>query len=262
MSDAPSSETGLPPREKPFQFSLRTMLIGVTVFALALGILVPLVRRIFREQQRAVCTNNLKQIGLALHNYHDVYRCFPFAHVCGPDGKSWHSWRMAVLPFLESSSTYDEYRFDEPWDGPNNRKLHSRQMYVYRCPVEAADPSVPATTTSYLAVVGPGTAWPVPGQTRIADFKDGASNSILIVEVLDSGIHWMEPRDLKLEELELAINPKSGQGITSRHIGGACVLLADGSVHFLPSDTAPETLRSLFTIADGEPDPWDDLPTR
>ena len=259
MIDAPSSEAGQPPDEKPFQFSLRTMLIGVTVFALLLGILVPLVRRAFQEQQRAQCSNNLKQIAVALHNYHDFYKCFPFAHVCGPDGKPWHSWRMAILPFIQKNPYFEQYRFDEPWDGPNNRKLHSVVM-PYRCPAE--DASAAATTTSYLAVVGPGTAWPVPGQTRFADFADGTSNSIVIVEVVDSGIHWMEPRDLKLEELELAINPKSGQGISSRHIGGACVLLADGSVRFLPSDTAPETLRMLLTIADGEPDPWDDLPTR
>ena len=111
-------------------------------------------------------------------------------------------------------------------------------------------------------MIGPGTAWPVPGQTRFAEFVDGTSNSIVIVEVVDSGIHWMEPRDLKLEELELAINPKSGRGISSRHIGGACVLLADGSVRFLPSDTAPETLRMLLTIADGKIVPWDDLTAR
>jgi len=255
MSDAPLPETGQPPDEKPFQFSLRTMLIGVTVFALLLGILVSFVRWARQEAQRAHCSNNLKQIGLALHNYHDVYKCFPFAHVCGPDGKPWHSWRMAILPFIESNPYYDQYRFDEPWDGPNNRKLHQVEISCYRCPTE--DAGVPATTTSYLAVVGPGTAWPVPGQTRIRDFLDGTSNSILIVEVVDSGIHWVEPRDLELQDLQLGINPKSGRGVSSRHIGGACVLLADASVRFVPSDAAPAILRTLATIADGKPDPRD-----
>ncbi len=244
-----------PPDEKPFQFSLRAMLIGVTVFALLLGILVPLVRRAFREQQRAQCTNNLKQIGLALHNYHDVYKCFPFAQVYGPDGKPWHSWRMAILPFIQKNPYFDQYRFDEPWDGPNNRKLHGQVIFPYRCPTEGS--STPATTTSYLAVVGPGTAWPVPGQTAFRDFVDGTSNSILIVEVVDSGIHWMEPRDLELDDLQRGVNPQSGRGISSRHVGGACVLLADGSVRFVTSDAAPAILRMLATIADGKPDPRD-----
>ena len=111
MIDAPSSETGQPPEEKPFQFSLRAMLIGVTVFALLLGILVvPLVRLAQQEAQRAQCSNNLKQIAVALHNYHDFYKCFPFAQTYGPDGKPWHSWRMAILPFLESNPYYDRNR--------------------------------------------------------------------------------------------------------------------------------------------------------
>jgi len=260
MSEEPLPEPGTPPDEKPFQFSLRAMLIGVTVFALLLGILVPLVRRALREQQRAQCSNNLTMIGLALYSYYGTYNCFPCAQTCGPDGKPWHSWRTAILPYIEYDPIYVQYRFDEPWDGPNNRKLHGEVIFPYRCPAEGS--STPAITTSYLAVVGPGTAWPAPGQTAFRDFVDGTSNSILIVEVVNSGIHWMEPRDLALEDLQRGVNPQSGRGISSRHVGGACVLLADGSVRFLPGDVAPELLEMLATIADGKPISWDELSTR
>ena len=123
-------------------------------------------------------------------------------------------------------------------------------VFAFHCLAE--DAGVPDTMTSYVAVVGPGTGWPVPGQTKFADFTDGLSNSILVVEIVDSGIHWMEPRDLKLEDLPLAVNPKSGKGISSRHVGGACVCFADGVVRYLPSDLASDTLRKMLTISDGE----------
>jgi hypothetical protein len=250
INDTSPPENAPRPAEKPFQFSLRAMLIGVAVVALLLGILVPLVRLAQRDARHSQCSYNLKLIALALHNYHDVHRCFPFAQVCGPDGKPWHSWRIAILPYVESTPYYNQYSFDEPWDGPNNRTLHPVELPYYHCPAEHA--SVPATMTSYLAVVGPGTAWPVPGQTQLRDFRDGTSNSILVVEVVDSGIHWMEPRDLKLEDLPLAVNPESGKGISSNHIGGACICFADGAIHFLSNDLAAETLRKMITIDGGE----------
>ncbi len=246
-----------PPEKRPFQFSLRAMLIAVAVFAILLGVLVELARFGRREARRSLCSSHLKMIALALHSYHRSHGCLPFAHVCGPDGKPWHSWRVALLPYMEGDWLFDQYRFDEPWDGPNNRKLHSIEVVLYRCPAEDAD--VPATMTNYVAVVGPGTGWPVPGQTKFRDFTDGLSNSILVVEIADSGIHWMEPRDLKVEELALAINPKSGKGISSNHVGGACVCPADGSVRFLPSDMAADTLQKMIIINDGERFSWAEI---
>ena len=60
--------------------------------------------------------NNLKQIGLAFHNYADAYRSFPPAVIYGPDGKPWHSWRVLLLPFLEQQPLYEQYDFSQPWD--------------------------------------------------------------------------------------------------------------------------------------------------
>ena len=83
---------------------------------------------------RSECRNHLKQIGLALHNYHDTYGSLPPAITRGPDGKPWHSWRILILPWLEQQDIYDRYRFDEPWDGPNNRKLHAAADRVRQRP--------------------------------------------------------------------------------------------------------------------------------
>src|SRR5262245_23505539 len=67
--------------------------------------------------------NNLKQIGLALHAFHDVHQHLPPAFVTGPDNRPWHSWRVLLLPFIDQAALYTRYKFDEPWDGPGNRTL-------------------------------------------------------------------------------------------------------------------------------------------
>src|SRR5205823_4350421 len=145
-----------------------------------------------------------------------------------------HSWRVLILPFLEQKQFYDEYRFDEPWDGPHNSQLANRLLDVFNCPTENHETGRKTTPmTSYVAVVGPETAWPGKQTRRTEDVADGTSSTLLVVEIANSGIHWMEPRDLHVLQMAPTINPKAGQGISSRHIGGAQVLFADGSVRFL-----------------------------
>ena len=103
------------------------------------------------------CSNHLKQIGLALQNYHDAYGSFPPAYMADADGKPIHSWRVLILPYLEQKALYDKYSFDEPWDGPNNSQLHEAAISAYICP---SRPGNSRTDTSFVAVVGAQTAWP------------------------------------------------------------------------------------------------------
>ena len=84
--------------------------------------------------QRSTCKNNLKQIGLALHNYHDRYQSFPPAFVADENGKPMHSWRVLLLPYLDQADLYARYNFNEPWNGPNNLKLGDEIPEVYGCP--------------------------------------------------------------------------------------------------------------------------------
>jgi len=205
---------------------------------------------------RNQCRNNLKQIGLALHNYHDMYGSFPPAFVTSDDGRPMHSWRVLILPFLDRKHLYEQYRFDEPWDGPSNQKLAGKIGDVFRCPSDKAGASASrASFTNFVAVAGPQTAWPGVTPTRIKDFADGASNSILVVEVADSGIHWMEPRDLHVLQMSRTVSSRDGQGISSAHAHGAHVLLADGAVRFVSEELPVETIRALLTINGGEPVP-------
>lgn len=201
-----------------------------------------------RSAREMSCNNNLRNLLLALAQYESVYGTFPPAFIADDHGKPMHSWRVLLLPYLEQQDLYKLYRFDEPWNGPNNSALHQRRVRIYTCPSDNS----PQFDTSYVAVLGPTTAWPGETATKLGDLKDGPSNTILLVEVESSGIHWMEPRDLDLSSLNLAVNSPSGTSISSGHPIGAHVAYADGRVKFISNNTPSKTLRALLTRSGGE----------
>ena len=164
-----------------------------------------------------------------------------------------HSWRVLILPYIEQTALYAQYRFDEPWDGPHNRQLADQIVPVFHCPSSA---SKDRTETNYVAVVSPNTIWPPGGTARRADVTDGPGQTILLVEVENSGIHWMEPRDLDWAAMSANINPRAGLGISSSHRRAAHVALADGRVRALSDDTTPQQLQAWITIDGGETIPF------
>jgi hypothetical protein len=146
------------------------------------------------------CRSHLKLIAVALHNYHDRYGSFPPAFVEDGKGEPVHSWRVLILPFLGRQDLYERYSFSEPWDGPNNRQLLKPAPLVYQCPSDPRDRHSGSALTSYVAVVGPRTAWPGETARKISDFPDGTHGTILVMEDQSKEILWMEPRDPTLEE--------------------------------------------------------------
>lgn len=203
------------------------------------------------------CKNNLKQIGLALHNYHDVYGSFPPAYVADANGKPMHSWRVLLLPYIDEEPLYKKYRFDEPWDGPNNSKLHSHVPKVYRCPQSGSN------NLAYLAVTGKYAAWPGATARAIRDFKDGLDKTAVVVEQTDCKIHWMEPRDLEFDKMSFKIDPKSPRAMSGHQekIGGLLfsevhhatpVLMGDGAVRVIPEETSEVMIKAMLTIDGAE----------
>jgi hypothetical protein len=185
-----------------------------------------------------------------MQNYEAKEGHLPPAYVLGLDGKPWHSWRVLILPYLEEHDLYDKYRFDEPWDGPNNRKLAEFMPRVLQCP--SSDDYERSQNTNYAFVVGKGTSFPADKTTRTADILDGAANTIMVVEVGDAGIHWMEPRDLELDALQIGPSTPSSPAISSAHSRGPSVVFADGRYERLRQPLSSKTLRALATIAGGE----------
>jgi hypothetical protein len=163
-----------------------------------------------------------------------------------------------VLPFLGQRALYARYRFNEPWNGPNNSKLANVRVPQYECP-EQNGVGAPFMT-SYVAVVGKQAAWRGRESMRLQDFRDRSAGTIMVVEMADSGIHWMEPRDLPFATLAMSVNPKSGMGISSLHCDpgwrhsrlGANIGMVNGEVEFLPTGTPQTEVRAMMTAAGGE----------
>ena len=242
------------------RFSLRDLVVVSAIICVLLSLALPAVQVAREEARRLQCSNNLLQIGLALVNYHDSHGQFPSAYLADAQGQPRSSWRVAILPFISGSPFYDHYSLDEPWNSPSNLSLVRRNDgYFYHCP----DDRPQEATTNYLAVMGAATAWPASASTRLQDFSN-PSRSILVVESANTGIHWLEPRDLEFDELQLTIHAASwigfssrtsnpGQAISSGHPRGANVVFADGSLEFLATETSPELLKKMLVIGDSAP---------
>jgi hypothetical protein len=204
------------------------------------------------------CSNNLKQIALALHNYHDRYGSLPPAYVADEDGKPMHSWRVLILPYLEQQALYDIYDMDEPWNGPNNIQLLKDVPSIYACPSATGHSKRRGTCTSYVAVVGPTTPWPAPSVASFATIKDGMSNTALVVES-NHEIPWLEPRDLQMDEAMALLtsgNPESSgchrsEDFFYEYFSGRNVAIGDGRIRFLGHGIERRVWSALLGAADG-----------
>jgi prepilin-type processing-associated H-X9-DG protein len=217
---------------------------GVLVICggILLALLLPAIQSAREAARRTQCMNNLKQIGLALHMYHDRYNTFPPAYVADASGKPMHSWRVLVLPFLDQQSLYNEYDFSEPWDGPNNSRLLTRMPRLFACP---SDPNAAtSTTTDYAGVLGEHCVFRGAQSVTIASISDGTSNTLLVGEVAGAKIPWMRPDDIDITKHPALGDP---DGFSGNHPGGVIFLLCDGSVRFISQSVNPQTLKALFT---------------
>lgn len=217
--------------------------------------------------------NDLKQISLAMQNFHDVYGHYPPAVVYGPDGKPWHSWRVLLLPFLDERQLYDRYDFSQPWNGARNIHIANAAPDVYRDDVyDNADPGA----THYVAITGKGTAFPkegaklaadlklnlskTPGMTARDDFKDGLEATLLVGPAPSAAkIPWTKPEDLVLRDGFPAPGAPGSFGMPyefGERRTGAFLLATDTidkiTVATLTQAVEPRMFRGLLTIAGGE----------
>jgi hypothetical protein len=189
--------------------------------------------------------DKMKRILLAFHNYFDVHKTFPTTASRDKNGKPLLSWRVAILPFLEHQSLYNEFHLDEPWDSEHNKKLIGRIPAIYRSPrIKDKRPGL----TTYLVPVGKDVAFTGDDKGRmIKDFSDGTSNTIMLVDVADdNGVIWTQPEDLVVD----LNDPK--KGLLGHYAAAFIVAMADASARFVSKGISNATLRSAFTIAGGE----------
>jgi hypothetical protein len=197
----------------------------------------------------AGAVNNLKQIALAVHNYHDANNKMP-SNIHDKDGKAILSWRVQILPYIEQDNVYRQMKLDEPWDSPANKRFSELQIKVFSVPTRPA----PNGFTYFRAFIGTKDVNPVhrpwlkEGEEKgptLAGISDGTSNTILVVEAAEA-VPWSKPEELPYDgELPL---PQLG-GPSGRY----SVAFMDGSVRTFRRGQIDEVnLRRLITVAGGE----------
>jgi len=218
-------------------------------YAAALGTLFDAVGKVRTAAARMKDSNNLKQLGLAMHNFHSTYDRFP-----PPDrgmdanAKPGLSWRVHILPYIEQDALYRQFKLDEPWDSENNKKLIEKMPPTYASPLAMA----PAGQTYYKVFSGKEAIFYPGSKTRLQDITDGTSNTIMIVEG-GQPVIWTKPDDIPFDG---KIDPKT---LTLPGQSGINICMADGSVRWIDLSTiTPAKLAAAITRAGGEVLPLDD----
>lgn len=236
------------PMAAPVQSRRRIFVLPLVVLGLVLLIstaawgLRGLIHAVAARGQRDRCAEHLHKIAVALKNYADEHSVYPPAIIRDSQGRPLHSWRVLILPQLGSAEEelHREYHYHEPWNSPHNRELAGRMPEVYRCP---EDPALREDQTSYVALVdgttGDFAAYPSSGT---AAPQRPAMTAYVVMELADSGVYWMEPKDISLGSDSQPDKPLPTS--LSYHVGGSVAVDADGATVVLPHGTAAETITS------------------
>jgi prepilin-type N-terminal cleavage/methylation domain-containing protein/prepilin-type processing-associated H-X9-DG protein len=190
-------------------FTLIELLVVIAIIAVLVAILLPAVQQAREAARQSQCKNNLKQLGLAMHNYHEALNVFPPGYVQTPTlAQNEATWVVFLFPYLEQTNLYNKADFSACWGcigGPTspNYEISSKTLPFMTCPTNAPGPNILGVYArgSYAACNGIGPLNSPPGiavtttprggtgafdaNTRIcaADFQDGMSNTVILDEL-------------------------------------------------------------------------------
>lgn len=237
--------------------------VGTTAVLVAL--LLPAVQQAREAARRTQSKNNLKQLALAMHNYHDVYNGFPAGthpnEKLKPDQRL--SWMTRLLPFAEQIAAYERLDFEEGWDDEANAEIVRLRMPVFMHPSLTDDGEGPGPT-HYVGLAGVGQDGPeLPvdharagmfahnRRTRLRDVRDGTSNTVMISEASRPGV-WAQGGLSSYRPITRKPYINGPDGIGGPSPGGCNMAFGDGSVRFISENIDPEVFEALNTINGGE----------
>jgi len=249
-------------------FTLVELLVVIAIIGVLVALLLPAVQAAREAARRASCSNNLKQIGLGLHLYHDVHRTFPPGGVefrLGSDtSKRQLAWSVFLLPYIEQLNLYEQLDLTTAFDSAENAPAAATVLSVYICPsAPSGDQLVSGRGPClYGGIYGERITSPnnPPKGTMLYDtpismahIRDGTSNTLVVAE--DSGFadgQWINGRNIFDQAFAINKAPPFENDIRSEHPGGANGVLADGSVRFFSETMNLDTLAAYCTRAGGE----------
>jgi RNA polymerase sigma factor (sigma-70 family) len=202
----------------------------------------PAERKAHRADQE-LCSNSLKQIMLAIHNYAAANNVLPH-DITDKDGKPLLSWRVEILPYIEQQGLYMEFKRDEPWDGEHNKKLMAKMPNIYRLGFQKKDDK----KSYFQGFAGAKTAFEPGKKLNFVDFTDGTSNTLGVV-VLGPSVDWSKPADIAYDPNKPL--PKLDVPYNNLFTAG----FMDGSVHSFKPELDPKVLKMLIERDDGQPVP-------
>lgn len=257
-------------------FTLVELLVVIAIVGLLLALLLPAVQAAREAARRASCTNNLRQMGLGLHNYHQAMGCFPPGGIehraminprtgrpYGPSGRQL-AWSLFLLPYVEQKPLYDRIDTGKAFDAPENAEAAATILPLYICPSATKQRELRQGRgpCDYGGIYGERITSPnsppkgmmlYDRALSVTDCTDGTSCTLIISEDSDfRDGQWIN--GLNVFDQAYAINKAPGfeNDIRSKHPGGANGLFVDGSVHFLKETMDLKILAALCTRAGGE----------
>jgi WD40 repeat protein len=221
---------------------------GALAPALVLALIYPAIQASREARWRLQSANNLKAIGLALHNYHDAYMGFPPGAIADKAGREHHGWQAPLLPYVEQVDVYNAIDFNVPWDDPKNRVPMQTQVAAYRSPAISQIKDAAGYALTHYA--GNSHLFQKNRAFRISQITDGTVNTIMAGEAAGNFLPWGHPQNCRDPGIGISAGPDSFARPNFPQVAG--FVMCDGSVRFLNRNIDPGVLKALATPAGNE----------
>ncbi len=218
--------------------------VMVVIGAVLVALLLPAVQQARTAARTVQSKNNLKQIGLAMHNYYDVYSTFPPGGIYTENNEPYNAWITSILPFVEQAALYNQIDFNQPWTAPKNQPVFKSVTPTFLNPNIGPEASFVGGGLGASHYAGNSQVLKNNGSVKFDKMTDGTSNTILAGEVSGGFMAWGDPENRRDPANGFGTAPNQfGGPVTGR--GGVNMLLADGSVRFISENVDPLTLKAL-----------------
>jgi len=226
---------------------------AILIIPCLIALLLPAVQQAREAARRTQARNHMKQMALAMHNFHDTYQYFPPKNIEGETqpGEQVQSWMTDMLPYMDQYPLHQQIQYSLAWDDPGNKLPMGTVIPSY---INPSEPTTPIDANGYAVAHFAANSHVVSESHHmpIREITDGTSNTILAGTVNDGFKPWGDPTNHRDPSLGAIGGP---QAFGSPHAGIIMVVLADGSVRAISNNIDPEVLRLLGDPADGQPVP-------